>query len=228
MPDYQLGKIYLITSETNKLLYIGSTCQKYLSTRIQGHVSDYKNDSKKKCCSYKLLECDDYNYKLLKDFPCSNIQQLRREEGVWILHYKEQTDYECVNKNIAGRTLKEYYQKNRDKIKEYYEANLDKFKAYREANLDKAKAYREANRDKAKAYREANRDKAKEYQEKNREKKKEYDKKRRENNKDKILAENKEYYQKNRDKILAEKQEYYQKNKDKILAQMKEYYKSKT
>tara|TARA_R110000822_G_C15124154_1_gene474355 strand:+ start:95 stop:739 length:645 start_codon:yes stop_codon:yes gene_type:complete len=213
MPDYQLGKIYLITSETNKLLYIGSTAQKYISTRIQGHIRDHKYGSNY-CCSYKLLECDDYEYKLLKDFPCSNVEQLRREEGFWILHYKNQSDYECVNKYIAGRTYKEWCETNRDKLKEYqkewYQKNKDKvleeMKQYNEQNKDKKKEY-------DKIYSENNRDKIKEYQ-------KEYN----EQNKNK----RKEYLKNNKDKIREKKKEYYQNNKDKIKAYQKEYRESKT
>ena len=152
MPDYKFGKLYIITSEKHKLLYVGSTAQKYISTRIQGHLGQYKHGIKhgiKKCKSIKLLECDDYEYKLLKDFPCSNIQQLKREEGSWILHYKEQSDYECVNKNIAGRTRKEWYDDNRDKIaekkkeqdKKRYEKNRDKI-------LEQKKEYYKNNKDK--------------------------------------------------------------------------------
>tara|TARA_R110000823_G_C15757531_1_gene482613 strand:+ start:103 stop:780 length:678 start_codon:yes stop_codon:yes gene_type:complete len=224
MPDYQLGKIYLITSETNKLLYVGSTAQKYISNRITGHIRNYKNGSKK-CCSYKLLECDDYNYKLLKEFPCSNVQQLKREEGFWILHYKNQTDYECVNKHIAGRTQKEYTEANRDKIKErrkiYYQENLDKVKEYYQNNKDKIKEYKEENRDKIAEYHKKRR-------ENNKDKLKEQSKIYYENNKDK----KKEYQEKNRDKIKERKKEYNkiyrENNRDKILAQQKEYRKSKT
>jgi len=205
MPDYQLGKIYLITSETNKLLYIGSTAQKYLSTRIQGHIANYKSGGKY-CCSQKVLDCDDYNYKLLKDFPCSNIQQLRREEGFWILHYKNQNDYECVNKQIAGRTMKEYRDDNRDKAKEYH-------KEYREENRDKIKElqkeYRETNKEYHKEYKkewyDANRDRIKEKNKKNRDKIKEYNKEYREANRDKAKAYQKEYYKNNKDKIKDKK-----------------------
>jgi len=188
MPDYQLGKIYLITSETNKLLYVGSTCQKYISTRITGHIKDYKYGGKY-CCSHKVLECDDYNYKLLKEFPCSNVQQLRREEGFWILHYKNQTDYECVNQVVAGRTWKEWRDDNIDKIaekkKEYYNNNKDKIK-------EQVKEYQENNRDKVL------------------EQKKEHYK----NNKDKILEQRKEHYKNNRDKILEQKKEYDKKRRE--------------
>ena len=197
MPDYRLGKLYIITSETNKLIYIGSTSQKYISTRISGHIKDYKN-GKRKCKSYKLIECDDYNYKLLKDFPCSNKQQLKREEGFWILHYKEQPDYECVNKNIAGRTYKEWCDDNRDKIKE-------RKKEWRENNRDKTKEH-------YKKWYDNNKDKAKEHY------KKWYD-----NNKDKAKEQSKKYYQNNKDKV----KEWHRKNRDKIKAQMKEYRENK-
>jgi len=205
MPDYQLGKIYLITSETNKLLYVGSTAQKYISNRITGHIKEYKKGSN--CCSYKLLECDDYEYKLLKDFPCSNVQQLKREEGFWILHYKNQPDYECVNKLIAGRTNKEWYEANRDKIAEQ---KKEYDKKYREDIKDKIreqrKQYRENNKDKIKErqkeWYDANRDKKlardREYYENNKDKKKEYQKEYRENNKDKIREKRKERREKNK------------------------------
>ena len=46
---YQQGKIYkLISSETDKI-YIGSTCKKYLSQRLQDHKTDYKKWKKNLC-----------------------------------------------------------------------------------------------------------------------------------------------------------------------------------
>tara|TARA_R110000851_G_scaffold231521_1_gene384319 strand:+ start:65 stop:589 length:525 start_codon:yes stop_codon:yes gene_type:complete len=166
MPDYQLGKIYLITSEKHKLIYVGSTAQTYIFNRIRCHIASYKT-GRKKCCSQKVLECDDYNYKLLKDFPCNNKQQLMREEGFWILHYKEQPDYECVNQIVAGRTRKERDEANRDKIRE-------QMKEYCKNNKDKKK--------------EQDKKRYEKNQDKILEQKKEYYK----NNKNKILAKMKE------------------------------------
>jgi hypothetical protein len=144
MVNYQLGKIYIITSETNKLLYVGSTAQLYISTRLQGHIKDFKQ-GRISCCSFKLMDCEDYNIKLLKEFPCCNKKQLEREEGFWILHYKEQTDYTCVNKNIAGRTNKEWREANKEYISDYLEANKDHIslrgKGYREANKNHIAEY---------------------------------------------------------------------------------------
>ena len=42
MPDYQQGKIYKIVCNTTGLLYIGSTTQKFLSSRLSGHMRNYK------------------------------------------------------------------------------------------------------------------------------------------------------------------------------------------
>ena len=50
---------------------------------------------------------------------------------------------ECVNKLVAGRSVKEYYEDNKDKLKEYK-------KEYREQNKDKMKEYNREYRDKHK------------------------------------------------------------------------------
>ena len=95
-----------------------------------------------------------------------------------------------LNCRIPGRTVKEYYVDNYDKIKEYnvkYNAeNADKIKErqkkYEADNSDKIK-------ERQKKYRKKNPDKFKEYREKNADKNKEYQK---------------EYYAENSDKILIE------------------------
>ena len=70
-------------------------------------------------------------------------------------------------------------------------------------------------------YREQNKDKLlayqKEHYEQNKDKISEYY----EQNKDKLLAQKKEYREKNRDKLLAQKKEHYEQNKDKILTKSK-------
>ena len=43
---------------------------------------------------------------------------------------------ECVNKNIAGRTFKEYYVDNIDKFKDYHEAHKEEKKLYYKNNYD--------------------------------------------------------------------------------------------
>jgi len=50
LPNYQQGKVYKLVMDD--LIYIGSTCQKYLSQRLAQHTSAYndwlKNKDKQK------------------------------------------------------------------------------------------------------------------------------------------------------------------------------------
>jgi len=157
MPDYQKGKIYCIRSHQTDKVYVGSTTQA-LSMRMCEHRKDYKlfikNGKRRNVSSFDILEYDDAYIELIEDFACENKSQLEKREG----HFIRELD--CVNKRVAGRDMKEYYETNKDKIsqrkKEYREANKDKInqrnKEYHELNKDKIyqqhKAYREANKDK--------------------------------------------------------------------------------
>jgi hypothetical protein len=131
MPDYQKGKIYRIISPSKNLVYYGSTIQT-LNQRLAEHIKRYKyyndvNYQKRKeyCKSYIVLECEDYKIELVEEYPCNNRQQLLRKEGEYM---KNNT---CVNTTIAGRTDKEYYDDNREKLiqrtKDWYEENYDDF-----------------------------------------------------------------------------------------------------
>jgi hypothetical protein len=53
---------------------------------------------------------------LIKLFPCNCKKELEKEEGKYIKKYKNI----CVNKFIAGRTVKEYYKDNNTYLKKYY------------------------------------------------------------------------------------------------------------
>jgi len=194
MPDYQLGKIYKLTSPSNNLVYYGSTAQKHLSTRIAGHIRDYNsylNNKGDYISSFEILKCEDYKYELIEEYPCNNKPQLKTRERWYI------QNNECVNKYIPGRTAAEYYQDNKERIlelhKEYREANIEYFK-------EQQKEYRTNNKDKIK------------------EQRKEY----RTNNKDKIKELNQEYYKNNTDKILKQVQEYREDNEEAIKANKSE------
>jgi hypothetical protein len=179
------------------LTYYGSTVNP-ISKRVSQHRCEFKS-SGGKYSSRQVLVGGNYDYILVEEFSCENKDQLHRRERYYI------ENNECVNKQIPGRTLKEYSEQNKDKIsvqqKEYYEQNKDKLLSYQ-------KEYREQNKDKISVQQ-------KEYYEQNKDKVSAY----REQNKDKISAQNKEYREKNRDKLLAQKKEYYEQNKNKLLAQ---------
>jgi len=117
MPDYSNGKIYKMESPSG-LLYIGSTCQP-LCERKAGHKIKYKlfksGKEKFRTSSFDLFDEaeDDIEIYLLEKYPCTSKEELHAREGDWI------KQHDCVNKRIAGRTDKEYYQDNKQKINEY-------------------------------------------------------------------------------------------------------------
>jgi hypothetical protein len=137
MVNYENSKIYKIepiVDHDEGDIYIGSTTKNYLSQRMDKHRSDYKRWKEKgkggHIRSYDLFEkygIDNCQILLIESFPCLTKDELRAREGHHIRTLK------CVNKNIAGRSYKEYqnlyYENNSDKIKEkqklYYENNLD-------------------------------------------------------------------------------------------------------
>ena len=80
---------------------------------------------------------------LLRNVDCKSRQELERIEGDEIKSLMNSQDYTLINRNIAGRTKKEYYNDNLDKLKKnmlnYYKNNADKLKEY-QRNYDKLNA----------------------------------------------------------------------------------------
>ena len=127
MVNYELGKIYKIVCNETGLMYIGCTAQEYLTTRLGGHIRNYKkylNDKYTFVYSFKVLECGNFDIILIENYPCKDKYELQAKER----HYIETMD--CVNKVIPNRTPKEHYEDNKDKIKEqtkqYYLLNKEK------------------------------------------------------------------------------------------------------
>ena len=179
---YNNSKIYKITDIAYTECYIGSTVQT-LATRMAQHRRDYKqykNGNALYVSSYALFDkygIENCKIELLEDYACDSKDQLAKREG----HYIKLED--CINKYVAGRTIKEWYDDHPDYKREvnkekkqaidkaYYEANKqkcqDKAKAYYDNNKEtcqaKGKARYEANKERRKVsdklYREANKDK---------------------------------------------------------------------
>lgn len=138
------GKVYKITSSQTDKIYIGSTFEKYLSNRLHGHRKNYKRYQQGKfnfITSFKLLEYDDCEIELIKKYDDITKQELRAKEGKYI---KKNMDI-VVNKNIAGRIMKQYREDNAEEIKK-------KNKKYRGDNEERIKQYREGNKEKANQY----------------------------------------------------------------------------
>jgi len=137
MPDYKLGKIYMVYPKVEDPdegdVYYGSTVDT-LARRMNGHRN--KTQCKILFDKYGIKNCF---IELVEEYPCETKEQLNRKEGEYI------RDNKCINKIIAGRTYKEYYDENRNKI-------IEKQKEYRNDNTDKyieyQKQYYVENRDK--------------------------------------------------------------------------------
>ena len=203
MPNYANGKIYKIYDINEpEQFYIGSTCVS-LCRRLSSHRYDSKNKPMKLYQYVNGLENGWKNMKieLIIECHCENVEQLLRAEGAKIIELKAP-----LNRNVAGRSNKEYQQDKNEQIteyqKQYYHKNkdhiLEQAKNYQQINSEKiverGKKYRQINKEKIaeskKQYQQINNVQVTEYQKNYRQKNKdrlaEYDKERRKNNKEKI------------------------------------------
>lgn len=155
-----IGFIYIIRSHQTDDVYYGSTTQ-MLCKRMASHRGNYKLwlNGKYGCnSSFDILKYDDAYIELVEEIEFSNKQELIAREGH---HIRENN---CVNKNIAGRTPKEWVEDNKEHHIKYQ-------KLYAETHKDikkiKDKEYRDSNKEKRKLqnkqYYEENREKISEY-----------------------------------------------------------------
>jgi hypothetical protein len=147
---YSIGRVYKLISD-NGLAYIGSTTRT-LSQRLSSHKQNYKKNGV--ITSKQLFEnCATVIIELIEEVANITLKDLRIVEG------KHIRVSDCVNRMIAGRTPKEYYEDFKDNIKkyqnDYYVKNKDilttRQKKYNEQNKEKIKVcrkeYRKVNKD---------------------------------------------------------------------------------
>ena len=182
---YLNGKIYTIRSHQTDKYYIGSTIQP-LHKRLHCHRKDLKYNAGKRLSSFEIIKFDDNYIELLEEYPCENKNQLCRREGELIRQYKNN----LVNLHIAGRTLNEWTEDNKDNLKEkqhqYYADNKGKCKMYVVNNKERVDKYQ------------------REYRIKHKENIAEYGKKHAENNKERIAEHKRQYYILNIEKTKCE------------------------
>ena len=134
--DYSKAKMYKLVCNDTGMVYYGSTIQT-LKRRLIRHKSNCKHD--RSCSSKQIIKNDNYEMILIENYPCNSKKEAEAREGFYI------RNNECINKNIPGRTEKEWYINNRAKIlercKEYKIINKDKIvkhnKEYKIINKDK-------------------------------------------------------------------------------------------
>ena len=92
----------------------------------------------KKCSLYKCIQekfngdWSNFYIELYEEYSCGNKYQLNRREG------EIQREIATINKNKAGRTMKEYYVDNKDYFLQYYLDNKEKRLEYQnQYNINK-------------------------------------------------------------------------------------------
>ena len=126
-----IGRVYVIKSHQTDKVYIGST-MKTIEQRLRSHKFNYKNYLKGMYAyvsSFEIIQHDDAFIELLEEVNIENKQELHKIEGKYI------KKMDCVNHCIAGRSVKEWREDNKEQISE-------KGKEYRDANKERILEYR--------------------------------------------------------------------------------------
>jgi hypothetical protein len=136
--NYQQAKIYCIKVNTEEeyLPYVGSSCKRLLSQRMNQHRDDYKkwkNGKHNFVSSFTLFEkygIENCFIELIELFPCNCNDELRKKEREHIEKMK------CVNMDRPSITEEERVEYK----KEWYDVNkkrlLEKQKIYREEHKE--------------------------------------------------------------------------------------------
>ena len=110
------------------LIYIGSTC-KTLKERLAQHKYSYKQFLRgfgSNIRSFDIIKNNDYKIELLEVCNIKTRQELLKREGFYIKNNN------CLNLITPGRTKKEYYNINKDRIDNYQ-------KIYKDTNKEELK-----------------------------------------------------------------------------------------
>ena len=185
---YQKGKIYKIWSPTLEEFYVGSTVQA-LYKRMGDHRKDAKqthNQNNKLYATMNEVGVHCFHIELIEEYPCNSKAELERRKGELIRQLQPQ-----LNTDIAGRTAKEYYIDNKERI-------LDRIKAYQQSHKEQITEinaiYHNKNRD-------AILDKKQEYYAQNKPHILEYQSQYRHKHKTKLNSSCKEYYQNHKEEL---------------------------
>ena len=95
--DYKNGKIYCIRNTIDDDIYVGSTTQPLSKRMVKHRCSAHTCPHKQKNTTHM------YEFELVEEYPCDNVEQLNRKEGEWTRKLG------TLNSKIQGRTRKEYY-----------------------------------------------------------------------------------------------------------------------
>lgn len=159
---YQRGKIYKIFSNQTEDVYVGSTCENYLSSRLSGHKQKFKCwlvDQKDYVSSIELVKYDDAVIVLVESYPCNSKDELRAREQHWIsitpncinsrLAYQFPAPIDEQTKKLnACKRAQQWYKDN----KEYAQEREKKHYHTNKVSILKKQEYYVNNKDKIKIY----------------------------------------------------------------------------
>ena len=125
-----IGRIYKLVSSECDGVYIGSTTLQ-LNTRWSTHKCHYKNYVAGKyhyLTSFEIMKFADAKIELVHEGVFDGRRDLEKFEGETM-----RTTPNAVNKIVVGRSIKEYYQDNKEalqqKQRQYGEANREAIRA---------------------------------------------------------------------------------------------------
>ena len=127
MPNYQQSIIYKLCCKDVDItdIYIGSTTN--FKQRKTKHKNVCNNEKKRYYNSnvYKYIRCnggfDNWDMIQIEQYKATDKRDLESRERYYIETLKSK-----LNSYIPTRTIKEYYEDNKEKVKEYYENNKQK------------------------------------------------------------------------------------------------------
>jgi hypothetical protein len=99
-PPFQLSKIYIIVCFESGRVYVGSTTDKHLRSRLADHQTAWRRFKRglrpNDCSSTEIIATGNFSIFLLENYPCNTFKELLDREGYWI----EQYGHSCVNRRI--------------------------------------------------------------------------------------------------------------------------------
>ena len=129
--NYDRSKLYKIVCNVTGKIYVGSTTEPSLASRLTGHKSHYKyylTGKRDYITSFEILKNGNYYIELICNAACTSKDELNAIEGYHI------RNLDCVNRCVPGRTQKQYNDDHAVEIKKYK-------KNYSEVHAVKIKQY---------------------------------------------------------------------------------------
>ena len=191
--DYSQGKIYRIINDIDDYIYVGSTTEK-LSRRMCRHRSDMKKpyNNGKIYQHIRKHGPEHFQIILIRNYPCTNKEELLREERKEIELINEQIK---LNVHIPIKSKEERV----EYLNNWYENNKQRCN-------EQKKMYRDNNKERLNQQK-------KEYYQNNKEQIKNKAKQYINNNKEIISERKKQYREKNKELIKQQKYTYNQHNR---------------